>query len=95
MAHHRSRYIPGTLVQRKDGAHYIKTPKGMKPLARHVWEEHHAHPLQEGQRVFHVNGNRQDNKPQNLVAIKFNTTRYAFEWKILYVPKAERLRIAA
>lgn len=72
-------YPAGSVVQRRNGYILVKIQKGkwesqarlnaMKMLGRE---------LQAGERVYHKDGNRENNKPANLAVIRFNTVRYVF-----------------
>lgn len=81
------RYASGTRVQHRNGYIFIKTPEGMKPEARAMWEATHGD-LREGDRVFHLDGDRTNNNIRNLAKIHFNTTKFTMlkESRVLWKP---------
>lgn len=85
-------YPLGTRVQHRNGYIYVKAQddEGNVKLmaeARRVWELKRGE-LEAGDRVFHMDGNRENNDIRNLAKIHFNQTKYTFlkQSKILYMP---------
>lgn len=95
----RTCYLPGTIVQYRDGIQKIKTDKGLIPLARHVAALSSkviggGKELEPGQKVMHRDmntfGSEEHDKPENLVVIQMRTTKFQFTLKqsrIVYEPK--------
>lgn len=86
---HGKSYPLGTKVQHRNGYIYVKTDDGLIPEGRRVYELTHGE-LEAGYRVFHMDGDRTNNSPRNLSAVKFNTTKFVMlkESKVLWMPKA-------
>ena len=83
-------YPAGARIQRRSGYIFTKTAEGMKAESRWVAEQKIlSRDLEPGERVFHKNGDREDNSAQNLSVIKFNTTKYVplKTSRVLFVPK--------
>ncbi len=55
-------------VKTMDGYVMISTPDGYQPEHRFVWEQAHGK-LEKGIVVHHINGIRQDNRLENLIAL--------------------------
>lgn len=53
--------------------------------SRRVWELHHGE-LEAGDRVFHCNGDRTDNRIQNLAMVHFNQTKFIVLKQSLKLP---------
>ena len=80
-------YRPGTRVQRKTGYVYVKTDEGFIAENRRVWELTNGE-LQEGDRVYHLDGDRTNNNIKNLAKIHFNATKFVMlkASKVLWAP---------
>lgn len=95
-------YPIGTKVQHRNGYIRVKIEDGEgKPEweaeSRRVWELQRGD-LEEGDRVFHLNGDRTNNHISNLAKVHFNTTKFVFlkSSRILHFPKAlKQERVAA
>lgn len=82
----------GAKVQHRNGYIHVKVEgdegeaKWMSE-ARRTWELHRG-PLKEGDRVFHVNGDRTNNHISNLAKVHYNSTKFVFlkESKLLFCP---------
>lgn len=86
-------YEIGTKVQQKNGVIRVKVGKSTWiPESRYNWITEKGQ-LKEGQRVFHLNGDVTDNRPNNLVPIQFNTKKFTIlkESRILYIPKSHSI----
>lgn len=85
-------YEIGTKIQAKTGVIRIKVGKAnWLAEARYQWIMQKG-PLEEGARVFHVNGDLTDNRVQNLAKIVFGKKRFILlkESRVLYVPKTTK-----
>lgn len=85
-------YEIGTKVQAKTGVVRIKVGKDhWMPEARYQYIMHKG-PLEEGARVFHSNGDLEDNRPQNLSRIIFRKKRFVIlkTSRVLYIPKTTK-----
>lgn len=82
-------YPVGTKVQHRNGYIVVKTAEGMIAESRRVWELQRGE-LLEGDRVFHLDGDRTNNNIRNLAKVHFNTTKFVMlkESKVLWMPKA-------
>lgn len=88
-------YPIGTKVRHRNG--YVKVKiegeEGAiwQPESRRMWELYRGE-LVDGDRVFHIDGNRENNKIQNLALIHFNQTKFTLykESKVLYMPGQKR-----
>jgi hypothetical protein len=62
--------------------------------SRRTWELQRG-PLQDGDRVFHIDGDRTNNRIGNLARVHFNDKKFTFlkESKVLYLPKILRPQI--
>jgi hypothetical protein len=78
-------YRPGTRVQHKNGVIFVKTEDGVMVESRRVWELTKGE-LSEGDKVYHIDGDRTNNKPNNLAKIHFNATKFVMlkESKVLW-----------
>lgn len=91
------RYPVGSVVQRRNGYIFIKTDAGQwiseHRLVCATQVEHRE--LMDAEKVFHRDGNRENNKPDNVVAIKFNRTRYRLlpTSRPLYIPAANKASV--
>lgn len=86
----RERYPLGTQVQSKQGYVKVKTREGWVGRNRYNWALAHGD-LSKNQKVYHINGDKADDKPHNLVAISFNTTKYALKHsRVLWIPSQKR-----
>ncbi len=83
----------GTTVQHRNG--YIKVKiegEDGKPIweaeSRRIWELRRG-PLDEGDRVYHIDGDRTNNRIGNLAKVHFNATKFVFLKKsiVLWEPK--------
>lgn len=83
----------GTVLQRRSGYIYVKTQdRGWVPEGRLVAElKIEKHQLEECEKVYHRDGNRANNKPDNLAVIRFNLTKYRLlpRPQIVYMPKPQ------
>src|SRR5713226_492836 len=81
-------YPLGTKVQYRSGYIVVKTEDGMVPESRRIWELQKGE-LQAGDRVFHIDGDRTNNRISNLAKIHYNQTKFVMlkESKILWMPK--------
>lgn len=92
------RYPVGTKVQHRNGYIRVKieTDGDVKWEAesRRVWELQRG-PLKAGDRIFHVDGDRTNNRIGNLAKVHFNDKKFTFlkESKVLYLPKMLRPQI--
>lgn len=67
----------GSVVQYRTGYIYVKTSDGWKAESRVVAElKLVKRELEQGEKVFHRDGDRTNNRPENLAVIKFNPTKY-------------------
>lgn len=80
-------YPVGTKVQYRTGYIVVKTDEGMMAESRRVWELQRG-PLEEGDRVFHIDGDRTNNNIRNLAKVHYNQTKFIMlkESKILWMP---------
>lgn len=85
-------YPQGTRVQHRNGYIFVKVQNDegeMKLMAegRRVWELRHG-PLEPGDKVYHMDGDRTNNDVRNLAKIHFNQTKFTFlkESKVLFMP---------
>lgn len=96
----RPRYIPGTIIQYRDGQIKVKTEEGIVPRSRVVAATSNkvmngGEELQKGWRVCHLDmstfGTKEHDDPNNLVVIKCRTTKFQFlkASRIIFEPKRE------
>lgn len=88
------RYPVGSVVQHRTGYIFIKVEE-KKWVSEHrlvCATQVENRELMNAEKVYHKDGNRENNKPDNLVAIKFNRTRYRLlpSSKPLYIPSSQR-----
>lgn len=83
----RTNYPLGTRVQHRNGYIVVKTEQGMMAESRRQWELHRGD-LEEGDRVFHLDGDRTNNNINNLAKVHFNQVKFKMlkESKILWMP---------
>lgn len=82
-------YEIGTKVQQKQGTIRVKVGNSnWMAESRYNWIMQKG-PIEEGQRVFHLNGKVDDNRLNNLVKIQFNTKKFVIlkTSRVLYTPK--------
>lgn len=81
------RHQIGTRVQYRNGYIRVKTKEGMVPENRRTWELHNGD-LVEGDKVYHLDGDRTNNNIRNLAKIHFNTTKFTMlkESRVLWKP---------
>lgn len=86
----------GTKVQHRNG--YIKVKieaDDGKPVweaeSRRIWELQRG-PLDEGDRVYHIDGDRTNNKIGNLAKVHFNSVKFVFlkKSRVLWEPKPKK-----
>ena len=82
-------YDVGTEVQEKSGRVKKKVGDGKwVGRNRHNWEKFFKKDLSDTQRVFHINGDKADDSPKNLVAIEFSRKVYNLKRsKIVWAPE--------
>lgn len=87
-------YPIGTRVQHRNGYIVVKTDEGMIAEGRRVWELTHGD-LDEGDRVFHIDGDRTNNEPHNLAKVHFNQVKFRMlkESKILWMPRTGKVKV--
>ncbi len=86
-------YPRGTKIQRTNRYVFIKQQTGQWK-AEHRWvmeQKVLGRDLEEGERVFHRNGIKDENDPGNLVVVKFSTTKFVPLKKsvVLFIPKKQ------
>lgn len=90
MSHWRGKSYPvGTRVQHRNGYIFVKTDDGkLMAEGRRNWEIQRGE-LKEGDKVYHLDGDRTNNNIRNLAKIHFNTTKFVLlkESRILWLPK--------
>lgn len=81
----------GTIVQHKNGYIHVKVEKDGEEVwqaqGRRMWELQRGE-LADGDRVFHIDGDRTNNRIGNLAKVHFNSTKFIFlkRSKVLYQP---------
>lgn len=88
------KYLIGTHVQEKSGRVRVKVGKGEWVSRNRLnWTRHYKKELNDHMRVYHINGDKADDSPKNLVAITFSAVRYNLRHsKIIFKPKVRTLR---
>ncbi len=89
---HGHSYPVGTRVQHRNGYIVVKTGEGMMAESRRVWQLQRGD-LEAGDRVFHLDGDRTNNKIHNLAKVHFNQTKFVMlkESKVLWLPTIRTL----
>lgn len=88
-------YPVDSIVQRRNGYIFekVSTPQGWEWVAQHrlvAAKELKQSPLEEGERVYHIDGDRAHNEKGNLVVLKFNTVHYELrDCKIIRLPERQ------
>ncbi len=86
----------GTKVQHRNGYIRVKVEGKDGPTwqaeSRRNWEMQRGE-LQEGDRVFHIDGDRTNNRVGNLARVHFNSTKFVFlkKSRVLWEPKRSPL----
>lgn len=82
----------GAVVQHRNGYIHVKVEdqdgkERWIAQGRCIWELQRGD-LEEGDRVYHINGDRTDNRIQNLAKVHFNSTKFVFlkESRVLFDP---------
>ena len=94
----RGNYPIGTEVQDKTGRvkkrlsdaemKDFNTKNKWISRGRYAWMKEHGEELNENQRVFHIDGDKKNDDPSNLVPITFSGTRYELAHsRVLWVPR--------
>lgn len=93
MEYFKGRKPIGTIVQRRDGNTYVKTERGWMPESRLVAQlQISGRDLEKNEKVYHRDctgiGKRDYNYKENLVVLKFRTTKYRLlpHPEIVYLP---------
>lgn len=88
----------GTVVQYRNGYVKVKIEDDEgKPTwqarSRRNWELKHG-TLEEGDRVFHIDGNRENDDPRNLAKVHFNAVKFVVlnKARVLYDPAVQNRR---
>lgn len=95
-----ARYPVGSVVQHRNHYVHIKTDEG-EWMSQHRWIATQqgdvtgkSGELKEGEKVFHLNGKKDDNSQKNLIRIQYDVTRYYVtplkQSKVLFIPPAKR-----
>lgn len=93
-------YPVGSVVQHRNHYIHIKTRDG-EWQSQHRWiaaqkgdVRGKSGDLKEGEKVFHLNGRKDDNNPRNLIRIQFDTTKYYLKplqhGRVLHIPSIGR-----
>lgn len=92
-----SKYIEGTIIQRRNHYRYVKINGMLKAEHRVVAEQKLIHrELLPNERVFHRDcSDVADNRPESLVVIKYRTNKFRPlpESRVVYIPR--RVAMAA
>lgn len=85
-------YPLGTRVQHRNGYIVVKTDEGMMAESRRQWELQRG-ALEPGDRVFHIDGDRTNNRISNLAKVHYNQTRFTMlkKSKVLWMPTIRTL----
>jgi len=86
------RYELGTEVQEKSGRvkKKIEDLDGAKWVGRnrYNWMQHHKKELGDNDKVYHIDGDKSNDDPSNLVAIKFSGVKYSLKHsRVVWEPK--------
>lgn len=86
------RAVPGEIRQHRNGYIFIKLENG-EWQAHHRWVMEHDvehRELKENERVYHKDGRRDNNEPENLVTISYSLTPFKVleKTRVLFVPRA-------
>lgn len=76
-------------VQRRDGHIYKKYPGiGLVKEARFIAASNEGRPLDDNERVFFKDGNRENLEPDNVVPIHFSEVRFKYlpRARVIYMP---------
>ena len=90
------KYIVGTKVQEKSGHIYVKTKKyGLIKEARLIVMLKENRELDENERVFFKDGDRENVRYENLATIHFSQTKFKYlpHSRVIYVPRSEKKRL--
>lgn len=93
----RRQYPVGSVVQHRNHYVFVKT-QGDEWQSQHRWIAElkgdatgKSGDLNDGEKVYHLNGKKDDNRQQNLIRIQFDTTKYYInplkESRVLHIPK--------
>lgn len=84
------RYPAGSVVQHRDGYVHVKRSDGRWTTEHRLVAEIKikGRELSDNERVFHMDGNRENNHADNLAVIVINKTRYRLlpQARALYIP---------
>ncbi len=85
-------YEIGTEVQEKSGRvkKKVEDLDGAKWIGRnrYNWIKHHKKDLGENDKVYHIDGNKENDDPSNLVAITFSAVKYKLTHsRVVWEPK--------
>lgn len=92
------RYTVGTKIQRNTGHIFVKTSEyGTIKEARLLIMLREGRALDKNERVFFVDGNRENVRYENLAAIHFSESRFKYlpHSRVIFVPKAGRIKVAS
>lgn len=88
----------GTEIQDKSGRvkKKVEDIDGAKWVGRnrYNWMMHHKKDLTENDKVYHIDGDKGNDDPSNLVAIRFSAARYSLKHsRVVWVPKNSKTQI--